>query len=224
MAACVCCVCAACQMVGRFPHTDSHNENRKMAATRVALSVLAPRSALRALVQPLTACRPGLLTMATSAAPAVEGGPAWRRPAWLRGCLSQTASGTATMSTAVSADTTNDSDAGEPLLTVSERAAQRLAKINAKYPDEPRMLRVAVSSGGCSGFCYEYELTTETDEDDVIFERDGQCVVVDETSLDMIKGSRIDFTKELIRSAFSVVDNPHAEFGCGCGVSFSPKE
>lgn len=54
-----------------------------------------------------------------------------------------------------------------------------------------------------------------------MFERDGAKVVVDEMSLDILKGSSIDYSEEIIRSSFRVVDNPKAEMGCSCGVSFS---
>ena len=63
---------------------------------------------------------------------------------------------------------------------------------------------------------------TTSDEDSVI-EKDGIDVVVDESSLELIKGSTIDYTQELIRSAFSVVNNPQSESACGCGSSFAVK-
>ena len=63
----------------------------------------------------------------------------------------------------------------------------------------------------------------ELSEDDVLIERDGAKVVIDETSLDFLKGSTLDYHTELIRAAFRIVENPKAEQGCSCGSSFSVK-
>jgi Fe-S cluster assembly iron-binding protein IscA len=63
-------------------------------------------------------------------------------------------------------------------------------------------------------------------EDDTIFEAEdgsGAKVVMDAPSLDLLKGSKIDFTMELIGSQFKIVDNPLATSSCGCGTSFDIK-
>ena len=49
-------------------------------------------------------------------------------------------------------------------------------------------------------------------------------VVVDKISLDMIKGSTVDYSEDMMRAAFAVTLNPLAEGGCGCGTSFRPKD
>ena len=45
-------------------------------------------------------------------------------------------------------------------------------------------------------------------------------VVMDSASLDLLKGSTVDFTTELIGSQFKIVGNPRAKSSCGCGTSF----
>lgn len=45
-------------------------------------------------------------------------------------------------------------------------------------------------------------------------------VVMDEASLELLKGSTIDYTTELIGSQFKIVGNPRAKSSCGCGTSF----
>ena len=104
-------------------------------------------------------------------------------------------------------------------LTVSPRAAARIAKILAKEP-AGAMLRVAVNGGGCSGFQYDFSIDTSRNDDDLAIEKDGVTVLVDETSLEFMRGAEIDFADELIGAAFKI-NNPNATASCGCGTSFS---
>lgn len=48
-------------------------------------------------------------------------------------------------------------------------------------------------------------------------------VICDNVSWSMIKDAKLDYQSELIGSAFRVIDNPVADSGCGCGVSFDLK-
>ena len=88
-------------------------------------------------------------------------------------------------------------------------------------------LRISVESGGCHGFQYLMSLTDMAKVDnaeDTVFEgRDGAKVVLDEPSLELLKGSKVDYTMELIGSQFKIVDNPLATSSCGCGTSFDIK-
>lgn len=58
------------------------------------------------------------------------------------------------------------------------------------------------------------------DAEDTVFEDGGARVVMDSTSLDLLRGSKVDYTMELIGSQFKIVDNPKATSSCGCGTSF----
>lgn len=103
------------------------------------------------------------------------------------------------------------------ILTMS--AAKRINKI---VEDEPKgtMLRVSVEGGGCSGFSYKFDLVQSKNEDDLVLERDGATVLIDELSLNFLGGSEIDYVDALIGASFQI-KNPNATASCGCGTSFS---
>lgn len=122
---------------------------------------------------------------------------------------------------------------------------QRLSEIMAKDKNPNLALRIQVESGGCHGFQYLMSLVTIPQKDatdfastvsdeDTIFQYAGEDaavgtkydnarIILDEPSLDLLKGSKVDFTMELIGSQFKIVDNPLATSSCGCGTSFDIK-
>jgi iron-sulfur cluster assembly accessory protein len=104
-------------------------------------------------------------------------------------------------------------------LVLSERAARRINEIMAGEPSGS-MLRISVNGGGCSGFQYGFDVDRSRQADDVVVERDGATVLVDEMSLQYMDGSVIDFVDDLIGQSFKI-ENPQATAGCGCGTSFS---
>jgi iron-sulfur cluster insertion protein len=103
--------------------------------------------------------------------------------------------------------------------SVSESAAKRIAFL-ASREAKPVMMRVAVLGGGCSGFQYNFSFEEQSNDDDLLIERNGARVVVDSTSLELLKGSELDYVEEMVGSAFQV-KNPNATSSCGCGNSFS---
>jgi iron-sulfur cluster assembly accessory protein len=105
----------------------------------------------------------------------------------------------------------------EPII-LTESAAKRVAWI-AERQARPAILRLAVDGGGCAGFTYKFELADQAD-DDTVTETDGVKLVVDPMSLELVKGSAVDFVEDLGGAAFKVT-NPNAQSGCGCGSSFS---
>ena len=107
-------------------------------------------------------------------------------------------------------------------LILTDAAAKRVQALIDKKNDPNLFLRVTVTGGGCSGFQYGFDLDTQRQDDDVAFEKNGVMLITDDSSLDLLAGSEIDFVDDLMGSMF-VVNNPNADSMCGCGTSFSIK-
>jgi iron-sulfur cluster assembly accessory protein len=101
---------------------------------------------------------------------------------------------------------------------LTDRAAERIAEISSEQGGGA--LRIAVLAGGCSGFQYKFELDQTRAEDDVVIEQGSAQVFIDQTSLELLEGSELDYTDALIGSHFAV-RNPQAASSCGCGSSFA---
>ena len=102
---------------------------------------------------------------------------------------------------------------------ITPSAAARVAAIAVKT-GKPPILRLSVDGGGCAGFQYVFGLADSVTDEDERTVRDGVTLVVDPTSLDLVRGSAVDFVENLGGAAFKVT-NPNAASGCGCGSSFS---
>jgi iron-sulfur cluster insertion protein len=111
-------------------------------------------------------------------------------------------------------------EATERRVLLTENAARRIAALRVQEQAGNARLRIAVSGGGCSGFRYGFSFDDQMNDDDIVFERDGVGVVIDEVSLDLVNGAEIDFIEDLMGAAFQI-RNPNAASSCGCGNSFS---
>jgi iron-sulfur cluster insertion protein len=110
--------------------------------------------------------------------------------------------------------------AGDRLIVITDSAARRIAALRQEEEAEGAFLRIAVSGGGCSGFQYGLSFDDRKNADDFVFEKDGVLVVVDDVSLDLLKGAEVDFVEDLMGASFQI-RNPNAASSCGCGNSFS---
>ena len=82
--------------------------------------------------------------------------------------------------------------------------------------DKASFFRIAIKGGGCSGFQYDFSFDNKANNDDLRHEN----ILIDKQSADLLKGSEVDYVKELIGDSFKI-NNPQSKSSCGCGVSFS---
>jgi iron-sulfur cluster insertion protein len=109
-------------------------------------------------------------------------------------------------------------------LSLTEAAAKRINKVVTDAQNPALMVRLEVAGGGCSGYQYKFGFDSSFDAaEDVMIERNGARLVVDKTSLDLLKGSEVDYGESLMEAGFQI-KNPNAASSCGCGTSFSVKE
>ena len=114
-----------------------------------------------------------------------------------------------------------------PTLTLSTAASDAIKNILTERNLEGYALRVYVAGGGCCGVNFGMALDNNFRDVDTTFEVDGVKVVVDEVSIDYLRGAHVDFVNDPERGAGFAVSSPvatgheHAEGGCGCGGSCS---
>lgn len=102
---------------------------------------------------------------------------------------------------------------------LTQNAAQKIKALLEKSNQQGYGLRVQVMPGGCSGFVYQMNFEKAPAKDDVVVEDKSVKLFIDKESMDLLKGSEIDYLDDLNQSGFKV-NNPNAKHGCGCGKSF----
>ena len=100
-------------------------------------------------------------------------------------------------------------------INFSKKAVERIDQLVSKKPTGT-FFRIAIKGGGCSGFKYDFSFDTNIDKNDLTYKN----IVIDKSSIEMLKGSQIDFNQELIGESFEI-SNPKTKSSCGCGISFS---
>jgi iron-sulfur cluster assembly accessory protein len=116
-----------------------------------------------------------------------------------------------------------------PTITLSTAASDAVRNILTERNLEGYALRVYVAGGGCCGVNFGMALDNNIRDVDTIFDTNGVQVVVDEVSIDYLRGATIDFVNDPVRGAGFAVDSPmaqshsheHGEEGCACGGSCS---
>lgn len=108
-------------------------------------------------------------------------------------------------------------------ITLTPAAADAVRGLLEKRNLEGYALRVFIAGGGCSGYQYGMALEANIRENDLVAEFDGVKVVVDEVSIDYLRGASVDYVEDVMGSGFKI-ENPNAISSCGCGSSFRTKD
>jgi iron-sulfur cluster assembly protein len=105
-------------------------------------------------------------------------------------------------------------------IVLTERAAQEVFSIKEKNNiPATHLLRLGVKGGGCSGLSYVLAFDDAVKEKDLILEKHGVKILVDQKSMFYLSGTTLDFSDGLNGRGF-VFNNPQAAKTCGCGSSF----
>jgi iron-sulfur cluster assembly protein len=104
-------------------------------------------------------------------------------------------------------------------ITLTSAAADAVRGLLKERELENHALRVFVAGGGCSGYQYGMALEGEPRDNDMVLQQHGVSVVIDEVSMQYLRGASIDYVNEVMGSGFKI-ENPNATSACGCGSSF----
>lgn len=103
------------------------------------------------------------------------------------------------------------------ILSITDNAVARVRTIRAG--NEDKVLRLSVSEAGCAGKRYDFTFEDEAGKHDEKFEKDGEVIFIDATSLIYVIGTEIDWIENGFERKF-VFNNPNQTGACGCGQSF----
>jgi iron-sulfur cluster assembly protein len=115
------------------------------------------------------------------------------------------------------------------VITLTTAASDAVRNILTERKLEGYALRVYVAGGGCCGVNFGMALDNNFRDVDTTVDVNGVKVVIDEVSIDYLRGATVDFVNDPVRGAGFAVDSPnaqahgheHGEDGCGCGGSCS---
>ena len=105
-----------------------------------------------------------------------------------------------------------------PLMQLSDAAAERLRQLYAKG-QAGMLLRIAVSTKGCSGMSYDMSWVESPGPTDEIVTDKDLTVLVDRKATLFLIGTTMDYEVKALSSGFTFV-NPNEKGRCGCGESF----
>ncbi|HVZ14442.1 MAG TPA: iron-sulfur cluster assembly accessory protein [Bauldia sp.] len=108
------------------------------------------------------------------------------------------------------------------VISVTERAAERVREIVAGNERPLIGVRVGVKNAGCAGMAYTLDpVEVPNPADDVVTDH-GVNVYVDPKAVLFLLGATMDFEATKLRTGFTF-KNPNEVSACGCGESVQLK-
>ena len=104
------------------------------------------------------------------------------------------------------------------VMTLTDRAADRVRALMAKADKPIAGLRIGVKNGGCAGMSYTMGYADEIDPLDEVIEDKGVTVLVDAKAVLFLLGTEMDYEVSTLSSGF-IFNNPNQTSACGCGES-----
>ena len=105
------------------------------------------------------------------------------------------------------------------MITLTDNALEAVRSAITGAPQSVEGLRIMVEAGGCAGYKYMMGLVADVNPDDVVVEREGIKVFVEQDSVHLLSGTTVDFVSGIEGAGFTF-DNPQAQNSCSCGKSF----
>ncbi|SLN57643.1 HesB/IscA family protein [Oceanibacterium hippocampi] len=107
----------------------------------------------------------------------------------------------------------------ENLMSLTDRAADRVRHLIATSDKPVKGLRIGVTTTGCSGLSYTMDFAEDIGPDDKVVVDKDITLVIDPAALQYVAGSEMDWVEERLASRFTF-ENPNEKGKCGCGTSF----
>lgn len=104
------------------------------------------------------------------------------------------------------------------VVSLTDRAAERVREIMDRAEQPYAGLRVGVKNGGCAGQEYILEYAETAAALDEVVEDKGVRILIDPKAVLFLIGSEIDYETTRLSSKF-VFRNPNETDACGCGES-----
>jgi iron-sulfur cluster insertion protein len=104
----------------------------------------------------------------------------------------------------------------ETELTLTSPAQAKMSDLFQQVEDSVQGVRVFATAGGCSGVSFGMTFTDVINEDDGVLTYDGFKVIVDDGTLEYLRGVEIDFVDKGDGNATFIFNNLPQMGGGGC--------